>query len=236
MHFRPLSLAIVAPFLLAASRGFGSETIGPYTIISAPISATLTSGGGAQFNWLNVVNAPVSISDAFTGFSMIADGYANAQSGTTIVVTFASGVLHNGPGTDLILFDADNDVNTYRIATSYNNFTSETILTAQDFVDTGVDRSYYYGGAGPTTYNITAAEIDLSSMGVPAGATVGQVRLFTEGPSDDPLGLATVQAAVPTLSEWGLAVMLLLLLAAGAMIILRRTRSARIVSYTNSSI
>jgi hypothetical protein len=49
--------------------------IGPRDVVAAPTSAVLVIGGGAQFTWMNVVNAPVSIDEAFTGFGMIDDGY-----------------------------------------------------------------------------------------------------------------------------------------------------------------
>lgn len=211
----------VLALYLSTSTAFAAESIGPYTVVHAPISASLTSGGGGPFNWLNVANMPVSINDAFTGFSVIADGYANAPAGTTIILTFGPGVLHNGSGADLILFDAENDSNTYRVATSNNSFSSEVILTAGDFTDTGDDRAYFYGGTGPSSYNVFAAAIDLSSLGVPAGAVVEQVRLFCEGPSNDPLGLATVQAAVPAVSEWGMIVLSLTILIAATAVLSR---------------
>lgn len=228
--------ALVAAGISIPACGFGTETIGPYTIVEAPISATLTSGGGASFNWLNVVNASVSINEAFTGFSVIADGYSNGNAGTTIIVTFAPGSLHNGPGYDLVLFDAVNDGNTYRIAASHNNFASEMLLTSPDFTDTGVDRTYYFGGTGPFTYDVTAAEIDLSSMGVPDGATVDQVRIFAEAPSADPLGIGVVMSAgpVPTLSEVGLIGLVILLATSGAIIVAKRSRGKRTVLSLNA--
>ncbi len=220
MKLQKSQIALIALGIPNAAYGFGSEIIGPYTIVEAPIMATLTSGGGASFNWLNVVNAPVSINEAFTGFSIIADGYANANAGTTIVVTFASGALHNGPAYDLVLFDANDDLNVYLIATSHDGFSQQIVVTS--FGDTGVDRSYFYGGTGPSTFDVTAAEIDLSSLGVPDGEFVDQVRLFAEGPSNDPLGIGVVQTTgppVPTVSQWGLITLMLLLTAAGAVVI-----------------
>jgi len=214
------SVPIVA-VILSAANVFGAETIGPYTVNQTPIAASLTSGGGGSFNWLNVANVPVSINEAFTGFSVIADGYANAPAGTTIILTFAPGSLYNGSGPDLVLFDADNDGNNYRVATSYNNFASEILLTPVNFIDTGVDRSFFYGGTGPTNYNITASEIDLSLLGVPTGALVEQVRLFCEGASNDPLALAAVQAAAPTVSEWGMVILSITILIAGTSLLSR---------------
>lgn len=199
------------------------EIIGPYDIQATPTAAVLFSGGGASFNWLNVVNTSVSIDEAFTGFSVIDDGYGNAQSGTILRMTFAPGVLRNQPGADLVLLDAGNDLNQYRVRTSYDGFTQEILVNAS--TDTGVDRSYFFGGAGPTTFDVFGATIDLSSLNVPNGQIVQQVQLFTEGPTNDPLALGAIVAgeSVPTLSQWGLVAMILLLLAAGTRVLFRQS-------------
>lgn len=219
MAIKSACTAILASLLTTISLAGGPETIGPHTIIATPSAASLVSGGGVPFTWLNEVNSPVTISDALSGFSIISDGFANAPSGTTILVTFAPGVLHNGPGNDLVLFDANSDTNVYRVRTSYDGFSQEILVSV--FADTGVDRSYFLGGAGPTSFDITAAQIDLSTLGVPAGGVVGQVRLFCEGPSNDPVGLGVAESVgppVPAASTWMLANFVLLLLSAGTII------------------
>lgn len=208
---------------LAAAGPVRGETIGPYNVVATPASAVLVSGGGALFNWLNVVNAPVSINEALTGFSVIDDGYANAQSGTTLRLTFDPGVLRNHPGSDLVLLDANNDLNQYRVRTSYDGFSREILVNASS--DTGVDRNYYFGGQGPAAYDVYAGTIDLSSLNIPEDQTVNTIQLFTEGPSNDPLGLGVlaVPGPVPSLSQWGLIVTSLLLFAVGTKALLRRS-------------
>jgi hypothetical protein len=192
-----------------------AEIVGSFDIAATPSSAVLLSGGGASWNWLNVLNAPVTLNDALTGFSVIDDGYANAQSGTLLRLTFTPGV-RNEPGPDLVLLDAGNDLNQYRIRTSYDSFSNEILVNAS--TDTGVDRSYYYGGTGPATYRVYAGTIDLSNLNVPAGASVSQVQLFTEGPSNDPVGLGVLRtaAAAPAATPWGLGAMALALITLGA--------------------
>jgi hypothetical protein len=204
-------LSCIALAAMPASGVAADEIIGPYTVVAAPTSAVLLTGGGASFNWLNVVNAPVSIDQALTGFSLIDDGYGNAQSGTTLRLTFAPGSLTNHAGPDLLLLDANNDGNQYRVATSHDGFSHEILVTAS--TDTGVDRNYFFGGQGPTTFDVMAAAIDLSSLNVPPGGSVDQVRLFTEGGSNDPLGLGVLAspAPVPTTSPWSLVALGLLL-------------------------
>ena len=205
--------------LHANSMAGGPETIGPYTVIRTPSAASIVSGGGAPSTWLNETNASVTVSEALTGFSVIADGYANAPSGTAILVTFAPGDLTNRPGSDLVLLDANSDLNMYRVRTSYDGFSQETMVNS--FADTGVDKMYFVGGAGPSSFDITAAPIDLSVFGIPDGAVVEQMRLFCEGPSNDPVGLAVLESVgpvVPTTSSWTIASFALLLLSAGTII------------------
>jgi len=192
------------------------ENVGQHTIVATPTSAVLVSGGGANFTWLNVVNGPVSIDAALTGFSTIDDGYANAAAGTTLRLSFGPGVLQNQPGPDLVLLDANNDLNVYLVSTSHDNFGQQIVVSAT--VDTGVDRNYFLGGQGPTPFDVMAAAIDLSSLNVPAGQSVDQIRLFTEGPSNDPLGLGVLAPAtqVPSGSLLGLLVLILVVCAASA--------------------
>src|SRR5262245_27590035 len=52
-----------------------TETVGPHTIEATPVSAVLVSGGGVSFKWLNIVNSPLTLDEALTGFSVIDDGY-----------------------------------------------------------------------------------------------------------------------------------------------------------------
>jgi hypothetical protein len=167
-----------------------AEIIGPYAVSATPVSVTLKSGGGASFTWLNVVNSPLTLQAALTGFSVLDDGYGNAQSGTTLRLVFAPGTLYNRPGADLVLFDAGNDLNIYLAASNYDNFSHQQVLSAS--TDTGLDRTYFFGGTGPTTFDVMAGTIDLTSLNVPPGQSVSEIQLFTEGPSNDPLGLGVL--------------------------------------------
>src|SRR5262245_58371581 len=186
-RFVPCVVAIGA---LSLGTARADEVIGPYTIVAAPVSAALVGGGGG--NWLNVVNVPVSIDQAFTGFSVIDDGWGNVASGTTLRLTFAPGALRNQPGPDLVLFDADDNLNVYLVSTSHDNFAAQRVISP--VTDTGVDRNYFFGGQGPTLFRVFAATIDLSSFNIPQGQTVDQIRVFAEGPSNDPLGLGVLAA------------------------------------------
>ena len=197
-------LALV--FTLGVSSSPAFETIGPYNIQAAPISATLVAGGGG--GWLNVVNAPLSINDEFTGFSIIDDGHGNAASGTTIELTFAAGTAVNVAGNDLVMFDGRFSNNSYAVSTDFDGFAAELALLDTAFVDTGVVRSYYFNGNGPFTARVMAAAFDLSALGVPAGGSVSRIRFRGTTGEVDPLGMGSlVPEPVSVLGLVGLGLM-----------------------------
>lgn len=193
---------LLAAMLMAAGTGtiVRAEIIGSYDIVAAPIDARLVAGGqNVQFGYLNIVNAPVTIEQAFTGFSILDDGYANGAAGTTIEVEFTPGLVKNNPGPDLVLFEARYDAGEYRIRTDYDGFATALFLGAADFADTGVDRAYYYQHAtgGPYNADIYAAAFDLSDLGVPDGATIERVRFEATNDATDPIGLGMINNPVP---------------------------------------
>jgi hypothetical protein len=192
MNLRRGSIVLVVLFpALAAAQ----ETIGPWYIVDAPVSAVEIVGGGADWSSVNVVNAQVDVNTAFSGMSVLDDGFWNGALGTTIEVTFAPGVVVNTPGDDLVMFDSRYGCNNYSFSTEYDGFVATVDKLWMAFEDTGVDRSYYYRGSGPYHVDVIAAGIDLSSLGVPPGASVDRVRFiaisdgFGSGDGIDPLGI-----------------------------------------------
>lgn len=174
-----------------------SEVIGPYAIQAAPVSAQLIQGG--DFGWLNVTDEPIGYDEAFSGSSIISDGMANdwnEGSDTIVEVTFAPGAVVNGPGPDLVMFDARFSQNSYMFMVDYDNFTYEVPLYASAFVDTGIDRMYYYLGSGPYSADVMAAEIDLASFGVPSEESILSARFRCLHPPSygeaDPLGVGSL--------------------------------------------
>lgn len=186
--------------VLTLPSSLASEIIGPYTIESAPVSAQVIAVGGSLWGWVNVVDSYVSVNDAFTGFSILDDGYAN-PTGLTLELTFAPGTVVNATGNDLVLFDGRFSLNSYAVSTDYDNFTAELALPDTVFVDTGLDRVYYYQHSpnpGDTTQaDIMAAAFDLSSLGVPAGAQVLKVRIRATSSEVDPIGLGSLYVPEP---------------------------------------
>jgi hypothetical protein len=145
--------------------------------LDAPDTAALLSGGTSVFfDWLNVFNAPVTVEEAFTGHSILDDGYANLSRDTVVELGFRT--LVNEPGPDLLLFDARFDANSFAVSTSFDEFSLEIFLLASSFVDTGETRRYYYGYNGlPYVADIWGSAFDLSLLGIPEGEAVAAIRI-----------------------------------------------------------
>ncbi|MBU0640497.1 MAG: hypothetical protein KKB50_16665 [Planctomycetes bacterium] len=177
--------------LLGLVGGARGEIIGPYDIQAAPTAARLISGGSS--GWLNVVNASVDYNAAFSGFSIIDDGMANEPNDTIVEMDFAAGAAVNIAGSDLVMFDGRFSENSYYFSVDYDGFATELSLPLTAFSDTGVNRTYYYNGAGPYDADVMAAEIDLSFFGVPLGGSVTSVRFrTTDNGQADPLGVGSL--------------------------------------------
>lgn len=212
----------VLGFVLLASQPLqAQETIGPFDIQQAPASAT---GNFTQY-WGNVVNTPVTINEAFSGFSIIDDGFINVGSGEFYEVTFNPPIV-NGTGSDIVVFDARYDAGDYTLRTSYDGFSATFVPSG--WVDTGVDRSYYYGGFGPANADVWGVEVDLSDLGVPDGATVSNIRVTVNNIAGDPLGVGAigepliVAVDVPTLSSAGMIVLTVMMTGIAILLIRRR--------------
>lgn len=181
-------LAIAA--LTLAAGAASAETIGGYTIVDTPVRARLVAGGGAGWDWLNVVNAPVSVNDAFSGSLLADDGYANGPAGTTVEATFAAGALVNNPGVDFIFVDSRYSLNEYNIYIDADGFTTPQF--AGGAAGTGEFRNYFYAGGGPFNAELIVYAFDLSTWGVPLGGVVSSVRFEGLSSEIDPIGFGTV--------------------------------------------
>ena len=186
---------IILTFLLIVigciSQSMAAEVIGPHEV-RAPDSATLVAGtlGGGS---LNVVDVLTDINAAFSGESIIDDGYANVDADKAVEVVFDVPVI-NRAGPDLILYDARYDDGSYVVSTEFDGFVSGLALHAlDDFVSTGIVKDYYFNFNGrifPAT--VFAAEIDLSDLGLPLGASVERVRFSATNGRADPLGIGAL--------------------------------------------
>jgi len=185
-------LSVVAVPMADCKAQQSTSTIGPWDLI-APDSASLISGGGISFYWLNVVNTPVTVEEAMTSVPMDIQGFANPDSGTKIQVNFQNGV-ENHPGPDFVMLESAFDKGTYAIYSDYDNY----VAGVNVFTTNGIivsDQDYYYNGAGPYNAKIFGMEFDLSDMGVPAGAMVHSLRFTCVDSTCDPVGLGMISDA-----------------------------------------
>lgn len=188
----PLALTLT---LALTGTAHAAQILGPWSIESAPIQASLVSGGGSLFNWLNVVNAPLTVNQALTQFPLADTGYADANSGTIIDLTYAPGQAVNNPGDDLVLLDARYSFNSYTLYSSSDGFTTPLVVSANDLSWTGETRDYYVGslpGAGSFPALVMAYGVDLSFWGVPLGSDVITIRVVHSGFESDLLGLGVL--------------------------------------------
>jgi hypothetical protein len=195
-----------------------AELIGVWDL-EAPVSAQLLSGGTSEFfDWLNVVNAPVTIEEAFTGFGILDDGYANFSRDTVVELGYEEGVALNRAGNDLVLFDARFDANSFAVSTSFDEFQNELFLLASAFVYTGETRHYYYAGLPePYTADIWAVAFDMSALGVPEGTSVASIRVRgLEDDGGDLIGVGAIRDAAEPSS--------LVLLVLGVVVVAARRR------------
>lgn len=203
---------VIGSFSSAAD---AAEVIGPH-VVRAPDSADVVSGelGGG---WLNVVNAPVDIDTAFSGESIIDDGIANVGTGGIVEVVFDIPVV-NIAGPDLVLYDARYDDGSYVVSTEFDGFAFDLgINQTSGFISTGLVYDYHFGGSSGNVFSATvyAAEIDLTDLGLPAGASVQRVQFRATNSGADPLGIGAI---VPTPGTGAV------LIGVGVGSVLRRTR------------
>jgi len=178
----------------------GDETIGPWTV-RAPDAAGAIVDLGGSWGWLNIVDAAVDVDTAFSGESILDDGYANATAGQEIEVLFFTPVV-NVVGPDLVMFDARFDEGEYAISSDFDGFTATTALGVGDFIDTGEDRDYFYelNDDGPFFADIWGAEIDLSDIGVPLGSSVTVLHFISTNGATDPIGMGAIVPAPGTIA------------------------------------
>jgi len=188
------SLAVAVTLATTASAQ-AVQTLGQWQIASAPTSATLISGGGSLWNWLNTTNAALTVNQAMTAFPVGDTGYADASPGTIVDLTYAPGQAVNNPGLDLVLLDSGFSANSYTLYSSTDGFTTPLTIPAANLVTTSELRNYYAGSLpnqGPFPAFILSYGIDLSFWGIPQGGDVTTIRMVMSGIECDPLTVAVL--------------------------------------------
>lgn len=184
---RTASLCLAALVVAFTASTALADTLGSVTFRRADSAAMVGSASGG---WLNVVNASVDVNTALTSAPLENTGIANIATGAVIEYRFTVGVT-NGPGPDLVVFDARFDSGTMTVATSRDAFA--TTAAVAGWTTTGVSRSYYYrDSSGTFTATIYAGTVDLSDLGVPTGATVGTIRTISTNSACDPIGIGAL--------------------------------------------
>ena len=192
-----LSFLLMGSPEVAAS---GGGQIGPFAIEAAPVEANVVFGAVPTADWLNVVNVPVTVEEAFTDPDVMDTGFANVPRVNTsdvhVELRFASGVV-NGPGPDLLIVAARFSATAFGLRSAHDAFGQQLYVSSTAFVDTGENRLYYYGQTvGPYEADVFAAPVDLSDLNVPECAVVDTFRLVLfEGSEADVLGLAQLPTA-----------------------------------------
>ncbi|MHC4824635.1 MAG: hypothetical protein ACYTEP_11560 [Planctomycetota bacterium] len=169
------------------------QTLGPWEL-TAPDSAAQIVGPGSSFGWLNVVNNPVTLSEAMSSDPIESAGFANAAAGDTIEVTFLNGVT-NRPGADLVMLDSQFDLGIYAISSDFDGFSSSVSVDTTFGIQVA-STSYYYLSGGPYAAGVFGVEVDLSDIGVPAGGNVTSLRFSCTNTGCDPITLAKIDGGL----------------------------------------
>jgi hypothetical protein len=190
----PVQASANQPIATAPTASSGrqlTQTLGSWEL-TPPDSASVLAGGGSLFGWLNVANAAISFNDAMSGSPIESAGYANADSGSLFEVTFTSGVS-NGPGDDLVLLDAHFDNGIYEVSSDYDGFAASVVVDTGSGAAVATSPFYYeFNASGPFAASVVGVAIDLSALGVPAGASVTSLRMLTTNAACDPVSLARI--------------------------------------------
>jgi hypothetical protein len=216
-----LLAGVLSILLLTMALPARAFVIGPYTFEStAPIDAVTQVAGTL---WDQSVNGYIDGHDSH-GFVYSFDqlvasptdvvvqlGATDATSEMVFEARFVDNMLINGPGADLVLFDAGVEgLNGYEVAIgTANGFTDYRSYPSSLAIDTGVANAYWWRNAQHvwlvwlTTY---AIEIDLSDFGIVEGGGVSVFR-FSGSQGADPLGAAAIHTTANTVAtratSWG---------------------------------
>lgn len=197
------AILIVSALVLATGAARADVALGSYDFASSQFGDTLAESDGGAYsasNWLNVVNASPGNPNYLTGANFDT-GVANiGLSGNPVTYTIGYNTsIANGSGADLGVVTARyslNDTITLAVSTDGVNFTSAQSFGPAAGADSGVGRTYYYGGGGPFGAELFVTSIDLSSFGLAAGSTIKAVQI-TGSPELDLIRVAGFASAVP---------------------------------------
>jgi hypothetical protein len=189
--------------LCGAAAAHADVTLGGFSFADNLFGDSLLESDGGAFssaNWLNVVDANPGNPGYLTGAGFDT-GIANIGFGGPVYYTIGyTGGIVNGGGTDLGIVTARYSVNDYisvQVSTDGTTFSSALTYGPGLAVDSGVGKSYYYGGnGGPYPAELYVTSVNLDDFGLAAGSTVKAIRV-TGSPELDLMRVAGFASSVP---------------------------------------
>lgn len=190
--------------------------VGPYTfsddaLVDDVVQVAGTTWDAYSNGWLDGTD---SHPWAYTFAQLVASpwddiillGAADIGSDMVFEARFTNNQLVNGPGADLVLFDAAEPSGCVIAIAMPGGYTNERAYQPP-VNDIGVENPYWWwgaNGAGLIWLKAWAVEIDLSDFGLAEGAAVSAFRFRGEGL--DPLGAAALHSMPPVATRqttWG---------------------------------
>lgn len=215
-----MKLIICALSLLASAAATAQTTLDTFIFDDNLFGDYLIESDGGSYsfgNWLNVVNSNPGNPGFLTGVGFDT-GVANIGLGSNVSYTIGYNLgIVNRPGADLGIVVARFSEDPVRFAVSQDgtSFGADQDFGAATGVDTGVMKTYFYGGGGPFEAELFVHPIDLSDFGIAEGSSILATR--TTGTTQLDLIRVAGLYAVPepaTIAVFGL----------GALALLRRRR------------
>lgn len=164
-----------------ASMSLGQTTLGSFTFNDNQFGNTLLESDGgthSSTNWLNTTNSNPGNPSYLTGVGF-ETGIANIGifGSKTYTIGYNTAIV-NGVGDELgvVVGRYSTDSFSMSVSTDGTNFVGLQTISAATAVDSGENRSYYYGGGGPYGARLWVHSLDLSSFGLSNGDSIVAVK------------------------------------------------------------
>lgn len=194
---------VIAGVVACVGLGAGAQaqtTLGSFIFDDNKFGDTLTESDGGSHssgNWLNTTNANPGNPGYLTG-AHFETGVANMGAGTIdYTIGYASGIPNmTGDDMGIVVARYSTDNVEIRFSTDGVTFGPWTFPGSGTAVDSGEDRTYYYGGGGPYPARLWVHPIDLSDYGIGAGGIMA-IGIRTGGGSGE-LDLIRAAGFIPS--------------------------------------
>lgn len=178
-----MKLYVCAFITCFASWTVAQTTLGDFTFDDALFGDTLVESDGGTYsssNWLNTANLSPGNPGYLTGVGFDT-GIANIGLGgnaTTYTLGYSTPIV-NRPGADVGVVVARFSEDTISIAFSADGttFGSSLAFGPETAFETGVHRTYFYGGGGPYNAELFVHPLDLTDFGFAENDTVNAAQI-----------------------------------------------------------